>query len=177
RPPHERRQHQRSPAKDRARRRQHRGDLVQHDGDVDAAGRGVPLLDDAERPEHPASARGRSAATPTRPVASGGRRRYSTGMRRAAWICVLVVALLSITATPSLAWRRAWSGGGHGGGQASGGSWHGGHGHVHGRVVVGVSPWWGWGWGWPYYPYGGYYGPPYAYYPSTYPAHVVTQAQ
>ena len=100
-------------------------------------------------------------------------------MRRAAWIGVLVVALLSITATPSLAWRRAWSGGGHSsGGHSNGGSWHGGHGHVHGRVVVGVSPWWGWGWGWPY-PYGGYYGPPYAYYPPPYPypAPVVAQEQ
>ena len=83
-------------------------------------------------------------------------------MRRAAWIGVLVVALLSITATPSLAWRRAWSGGGH----SHGGS-HGGH--VHGRVVVGVSPWWGWGWGYPYPYWGGYYGPPYAYYPPPYP--------
>ena len=86
-------------------------------------------------------------------------------MRRAAWIGVLVVALLALTTTPSHAWRRAWSGGGH-----SSGGWHGGHshGHVHGRVVVGVSPWWGWGWGWPY-PYYGYYGPPYAYYPPPYP--------
>jgi hypothetical protein len=102
-------------------------------------------------------------------------------MRRAAWIGVLVVALLSITATPSLAWRRAWSGGGHSGGSwsgggHSGGNWHGGHGHVHGRVVVGVSPWWGWGWGYPY-PYWGYYGPPYAYYPPPYPAPVVAQEQ
>ena len=83
-------------------------------------------------------------------------------MRRAAWIGVLVVALLSMTATPSFAWRRAWSGGGH----SHGGS-HGGH--VHGRVVVGVSPWWGWGWGYPYPYWGGYYGPPYAYYPPPYP--------
>ena len=93
-------------------------------------------------------------------------------MRRAAWIGLLVVALLSITATPSLAWRRAWSGGGGG---HSGGHFHGGHGgHVHGRVVVGVSPWWGWGWGWPY-PYYGYYGPPYAYYPPPYPGPAVAQ--
>jgi len=87
-------------------------------------------------------------------------------MRRAAWIGVLVVALLSLTASPSLAWRRAWSGGGGGGGHSRGGGWHGGH--VHGRVVVGVGPWWGWGWGWPY-PYYGYYGAPYAYYPPPYP--------
>jgi hypothetical protein len=80
-------------------------------------------------------------------------------MRRAAWIGVLVVAFLSITATPSHAWRRAWSGSGH----SHGGSWHGGH--VHGRGFVGVSPWWGWGWGWPYPYWEGYYGPPYAYYP------------
>src|SRR5262245_44055221 len=98
-------------------------------------------------------------------------------MRRAAWIGVLVVVLLSLTATPSLAFRRAWSGGGH-----SQSGWHGGHshGHVHGRVVVGVSPWWGWGWGWPY-PYYGYYGgcygPPYAYYPPPYPAPAVAQEQ
>jgi len=91
-------------------------------------------------------------------------------MRRAVWIGVLVVALLSITATPSLAWRRAWSGGG----SHSSGGWHGGHGHVHGRVVVGVSPWWGWGvspwwgWGWPY-PAWGYAWPPYAYPPYAYP--------
>lgn len=101
-------------------------------------------------------------------------------MRRAAWIGVLVVALLSLTATPSHAWRRAWSGGGHsqgGGGHSQGGGWHGGH--VHGRVVVGVSPWWGWGWGWPYpypyYGYYGYYGPPYAYYPPPYPGPAVAQ--
>ena len=94
-------------------------------------------------------------------------------MRRAAWIGVLVVALLSLTATPSLAWRRAWSGGG--GGHSHGGHFHGGH--VHGGgVVVGVSPWWGWGWGWPY-PYYGYYGPPYAYYPPPYPAPAVAQEQ
>jgi hypothetical protein len=90
-------------------------------------------------------------------------------MRRAAWIGVLVVVLLSVTATPSLAWRRTWSGGG-GGGRSHSGGWHGGH--VHGRVVVG-GPWWRWGWGWPY-PYwggyyGGYYGAPYAYYPPPYP--------
>src|SRR5512138_2984481 len=91
-------------------------------------------------------------------------------MRRAAWIGVLVVVLLSLTANPSLAWRRAWSGGGH----SHGGHFHGGH--VHGRVVVGVSPWWGWGWGWPY-PYYGYYGPPYAYYPPPYPAPGMAQEQ
>jgi hypothetical protein len=91
-------------------------------------------------------------------------------MRRAAWIGVLVVALLSVTATPSHAWRRAWSGGGH----SHGGNWHGGHGsHVHGRVFVGVGPWWGWPY--PYWGgyYGGYYGPPYAYYPPP----VVVQEQ
>ena len=78
-----------------------------------------------------------------------------------------MVALLSLTATPSHAWRRAWSGGGHS---------HGGHSHgrFHGRVVVGVSPWWGWGWGYPY-PYWGYYGPPYAYYPPPYPGPAVAQ--
>lgn len=77
-------------------------------------------------------------------------------MRRAAWIGVLVVALLSLAATPSPAWRGARSGGRH----SHGGGWHGGH--VHRRFFVGVSPWWGWG-----YPYwgGGYYAPPYAYYP------------
>jgi hypothetical protein len=92
-------------------------------------------------------------------------------MRRAAWIGVLVVALLSLASTPTHAWR------GSGGGGHSRGGWHGGHshGHVHGRVVVGVSPWWGWGWGWPY-PYYGYYGPPYAYYPPPYyPAPAVAQ--
>jgi hypothetical protein len=95
-------------------------------------------------------------------------------MRRAAWIGVLVVALLSIAATPSHAWRRAWSGGG---GHSHGGNWHGGHGH--GRVVVGVSPWWGWGWGWPYPYWGGYYGAPYAYGPpyGYYPPPVAGQEQ
>ena len=94
-------------------------------------------------------------------------------MRRAAWIGVLVVALLSLMVAPSHAGRRTGGGGGGGGG------WHGGQsrGHVHGRVVVGVSPWWGWGWGWPYpyYGYYGYYGPPYAYYPPPYPGPAVAQ--
>jgi hypothetical protein len=86
-------------------------------------------------------------------------------MRRAAWIGVLVVALLSITASPS----HAWSGGGHSHG---GGGWHGGHGHVHGGGFVGVGPWWGW----PYPYWGGYYGAPYyAYYPPPYPAPIVGQ--
>src|SRR5215475_4846657 len=102
-------------------------------------------------------------------------------MRRAVWIGVLVVALLSITATPSLAWRRAWSGGGgHSGGNwgggHSGGGWHGGRGHVHSRIVVGVSPWWGWGWGWGWpYPAWGYSWPPYAYYPAPFQGPVGAQ--
>ena len=82
-----------------------------------------------------------------------------------------MVALLSLMVAPSHAGRRTGGGGG--------GGWHGGHsrGHVHGRVVVGVSPWWGWGWGWPYpyYGYYGYYGPPYAYYPPPYPGPAVAQ--
>jgi hypothetical protein len=77
-----------------------------------------------------------------------------------------VVAFLSLIVAPSYAGGRTGGGGGH-----SNGGWHGGHsrGHVHGRVVVGVSPWWGWGWPYAAYPYWGYYGAPYAYYPPPYP--------
>ena len=84
-------------------------------------------------------------------------------MRRAAWIGVLVVALLAVSAISSHAGRGGGSGGGsgRGGGSWRGGSgWHGGH--VHGRFFVG--PRFGWGapywWGAPY-PYWGYYGAPY----------------
>jgi hypothetical protein len=88
-------------------------------------------------------------------------------MRRAAWIGVLVVALLSVTATPSHAWRRAWNGGG-GGQSRGGGGWHGGQGwhggHVHGRFFVGPGFWWGAGYPYWGYPYWGYYGAPYPYY-------------
>jgi len=73
-------------------------------------------------------------------------------MRSAAWIGVLVIALLAASATPSHAWRGAWSGGGHSSGGGRG--WHGGH--VHGRFFVGPGFWWG-----APYPYWGYYGAPY----------------
>jgi hypothetical protein len=66
-----------------------------------------------------------------------------------------------------------------GGGQRSGGARHSGshggshhHSHGHGRVIIGVGPWWGPGWwgpyyGYPYYPYYPYYSyyPYYPYYP------------
>jgi len=80
-------------------------------------------------------------------------------MRRAVWIGVLAIALLAASATPSHAWRRAWSGSG-GGHSSGGGGWHGGRGwhggHFHGRFFVGPGFWWG-----APYPYWGYYGAPY----------------
>ena len=71
-------------------------------------------------------------------------------MRKLGLASLLAMALLVISAAPSLAWSR----GGHF------------HGHFHGgsRVFIGVGPgWWGWG-GYPY-PYYPYYYPPYYYTP------------
>jgi hypothetical protein len=69
----------------------------------------------------------------------------------------LVLTLLLIVALGMPAQARGGRGSHHGG-------HHGGHRHhVHGRVVVGVGPWW---WG-PAYPYW-YYPPPYYAYPPPY---------
>jgi hypothetical protein len=66
-------------------------------------------------------------------------------MRRSVWVALLVVVLLAVSATPSVA-----------------GGWRGG-------VVIGVGPYWGPAfWGPAYYPYWGYpryYGYPYYAYP------------
>ena len=68
-------------------------------------------------------------------------------MRKLATASLLAVALLLVSAAPSLAGGR--------------GHWHGGHAHWHGgpRVFVGFGPWWGYPY--PYY----YYPPPYYYTP------------
>jgi hypothetical protein len=76
-------------------------------------------------------------------------------MRRWGWVALLVAALVGLSATPSLA------GGGHG------------------RVVIGVGPFWGpgyyWGWGGAYYPYWGYPRPYYGYPYYAYPPAVVEE--
>lgn len=81
--------------------------------------------------------------------------------RKAVLTALVAVTILLIGAPPS----QAWQGGGHGGGW-HGGGWHGGgwHGGWHGRVFVGVGPYWGWG-PYPYPYYWGYYPPPVAYSP------------
>jgi hypothetical protein len=87
-----------------------------------------------------------------------------------------VVALLFLTLTASYSDAGGRRSGGGGGRMHSGGGGHHHHGgsHGHGRVIVGVGPWWGPGsWGgyygyYPYYPYYSYY-PYYPYYPYSQP--------
>ena len=81
-------------------------------------------------------------------------------MRRPAWVAVLVIALLLVSAVPSLAWGPR----GHS------------HSGIRAHVFVGVGPgfWWG-----PRYPYW-YYPPPYYAYsppPVVYEPPVYTQQQ
>jgi hypothetical protein len=70
-------------------------------------------------------------------------------MRRPAWVAVLVIALLLVSAVPNLAWSQ---------GRHS-------HSGVRTHLFVGVGPgfWWG-----PSYPYWHYPPPYYGYYPGYY---------
>jgi hypothetical protein len=77
-----------------------------------------------------------------------------------------VALLLSVMVVP-YSEARGGRGGGHSG-RGHGASHHRGHFHGHGRLFIGVGPWWGSGWwyppyAYPYYPYY-FYGP---YYPPT----------